>query len=224
MTHFTSFVAVLSSFVFVGCGITTVDSDTPTPAPSGTVAVVPITEPAPVPGIKPAPACEPTVSVNLWGQSTATISAGTSDYAVGALTVLASCKDLEVKSIGLMFVSLGDSPEDKTPFCSGSCAAPEDWNFRNLRLRDYWSASTLMGPIGLKETASNQPAHARFADSIFLKAGESQMISIVLDVANPLPANPAGKKYHIFVTGVDAGPGTAVNVIHSSDPGGFSIL
>ncbi|HWR00166.1 MAG TPA: putative metal-binding motif-containing protein [Candidatus Methylomirabilis sp.] len=163
--------------------------------------------------------CQPRLVAKLNQHFDTTVCPG--DVAIQTLmfTFTAECQDMEVDRIMLQLVSQDFAATDSTPFCAAPCTSPGDWYFRNLKLTKSTGAG-LMGPIDTpSQHTSNDLAHLTFSDSFTLKAGESKLLILQMDVATTFTASLAETRYQAYLLGVDVGDGNIPYVVENNvDP------
>jgi hypothetical protein len=179
-------------------------------APSGSASTVPTT-PAPSASVPSGTSdCKPTVTLEQTWQNTSLGAGHTTLLSMFTLTASA-CADVEIKKIWITFIAVHDPSPDA--FCASPCNAPEDWNFRNLKLVGE-KDETLMGPVAsLSGPEVNDQVDAMFSDSFVVRAGEKKLIGLVVDTAYPLVTDLTGRTFQTYVSLIDA-PG----VIQQSVP------
>lgn len=163
--------------------------------------------------------CEPRLVATWNAHNETTACPGDSALQTLSFTLKAECQDMEMKLITLQLFAPDFAPTDSTPFCKAPCTSPDDWYFRNLKLVTSTGA-VVMGPLDTpSQAASSAQAYLMFSDAFTLKAGESKLLTLQMDVAATYTSALTETRYQAFLNGVNFGDGNIPYVVENNvDP------
>lgn len=165
--------------------------------------------------------CTPTVTFTTLTRASDTVMPGSKGYAVMTANIAVdSCSDVSVDTLALFMASPDFANTDPAAYCKVPCAAPSDWNFRNLRVASLDNGSTIAGPLANpKQSTSNQLARMEFTDAFTIRAGQAINVALVMDVPAPLAADVIGKRFRGLFAGINTTPPSVLDANDASqDP------
>jgi hypothetical protein len=198
-----------------GTGTTTVDTMPPTAtATSTTTATVPVNQPTTATN----PACDNSIEVEYVRHFEGTVGSGTTDVQALIFRLTPGCKDVTIGQSDFHISGVGFNTADPTAFYYTDSRISESF-FQNIRVATASTGQVVMGPIASPRVAtSNEQAHMSFTDSLTIKAGESALLVLTMDISPYFTLARSNQLfYSIYINDIDAGGDVPMKVVYGSE-------
>jgi hypothetical protein len=130
--------------------------------------------------------CVQALQVERVSHETSLVPAGTQNLVTFTFHMLATCDDLDIRTMTFTLTAPDYSEKDTTPFLHGDMKDPNAWNLNDIRVMDAESGAVIMGPA-IPKVSVNGRVVAHFWDVFTLTGGKTRTVTLTLDVPSTFP-------------------------------------